>query len=49
MDRRTVEKSHFGGFGDEEDEDEDEEGVCIHSLFTRYVYLQLYLAGTEEK
>lgn len=28
MDRQTVEKSHFGGFGDE---DEDEDGVRIHA------------------
>ena len=31
MDRRTVERSHFGGFG-EEDEDEageDEDEVCL--------------------
>ena len=25
MDRRTVEKSHFGGFGDEDDEDDEDE------------------------
>ena len=27
MDKRTVEKSHFGGFGDEDDDEEDEDEV----------------------
>ena len=31
LDRRTVEKSHFGGFGDEDAEgEEDADEVCAH-------------------
>lgn len=32
IDRRTVEKSHFGGFGDDEDESDDGEGQVVYSF-----------------
>ena len=32
IDKSIVQKSHFGGFGDEESEEDDEDEVNIHSL-----------------